>query len=110
MVVRTARLATGTSGAAGANVPVYTCPPGVTTIIKDIRLARNLAGAQPVNVGVKSGPPTIWLINNPSPTGDVVAIQPWTVLEPGDQITVLTQQTGAWSYYISGTELDGVAP
>lgn len=110
MTVRSARLATGTSGAAGANVVVYTTPANVTTIIKDIRCARNTGGTQPLNVGVKSGPPTIWLINNPAPTGDVVAIQPWTVLEPGDQITVLTQNAGAWSFYISGTELDGVAP
>lgn len=111
MPVRSAKLASGASGGANVNLVIYTTPPGVTTIVKDIRCAANFGGGTSLNVGILSGGVTTWIfataITDPTTTAGT---ERWCVLEPGDHLTIFSTRANAWAYYISGTELEGVAP
>lgn len=110
MPVRTARLAVGSAGVSGAGVVMYTCPTGKTAIIKDIRVGSTGGAAADFLIGGVSGPAVVRLLTGNVPAGDVRGLQPWIVLEPGDEIFIVPSVTGALNYWLSGTELDGVAP
>lgn len=110
MAVRTARLAKGSAGAAGVGVVALTCPIGTTIIVKDIRLGSTAAGASTYLVGLTSGPTTVRALSGTVPNGDVVGLQPWLVLEPGDALFIVPGVTNGINYWLSGTELAGVAP
>lgn len=113
MTVRTARLAAGNSGAAAAQLTMYTCPAGRTAIIKDLRFAKNLtSGPEYLFVTLRTGAVTVGLFNLVVGDGQTVVAfaQPWVVLEPGDFIRIFSNTAGAWGYWLSGTELEGVAP
>jgi hypothetical protein len=111
MTVRSARLASGIVGPASTLQTVYTTPAGVTTIIKDIRASRGVSGAVFITIGLLSGAQFIGLINRQiDTTENLVALQPWCTLEPGDRIAVQSATAGGFTFFISGTELRGVAP
>jgi hypothetical protein len=42
--------------------------------------------------------------------GNTHSMQPYLVLEPGDQFVVNANQAAGIIWWLSGTELDGVAP
>lgn len=110
MAVRSALLARGQSGAANALVTVYTCPAGKTALVKDVRM---LSAGDPVTnaiVRITSGPALMHLIDGPLVVGDPVAVQGFVVLEPGDRIQVVCTGANSTFFWISGAELDGVAP
>lgn len=110
MAVRTATLAKARPSAAGTFVSIYTCPAGRTAIVKDVRACflsatsasaflEVLSGGVEYNVGTWTGVfPTI--------VGGAV----WIVLEPGDSLRVWQTLANGVSWWISGAELNGVAP
>jgi hypothetical protein len=111
VTVRTARLAAGVVGPASTLQTVYTTPTGVTAIVKDVRASRGVSGAVFITIGLLSGPHFIGLINRQiDTTENLLAIQPWCALEPGDRIAVQSATAGGFTFFISGTELRGVAP
>lgn len=111
MAVRSARLAGGYSGAANVTTAIYTCPAGVTAILKDIRLATTSGAASSVILAMTSGAlfSNIY-VDNLAGGGATHSLQPWIVLEPGDQLVLNTGVGGGVSFWVSGAELDGVAP
>jgi hypothetical protein len=91
-------------------VVAYTCPAGRTAILKDIRLGSTAAGASTYLVGLTSGPLTVRALSGTVPNGDVVGLQPYLVLAPGDALFVVPGILNGFNFWISGSELDGVAP
>lgn len=111
MPVRTARLAVGASGAADTVKQIYTCPAGRTAIIKDVRLASVVTGGQQTAMSLNSGPTFVTVLNGSVPQNAFsITPTPYWVLEPGDHLDILTPTAGGVHYWVSGVELDGVAP
>lgn len=112
MSVHTARLAKGANGGAGVLGVIYTSPPGITTIVKDVRLATLQAGASFANLAVGGPEPgTINIFNAELPAGGSThSLQPYIVLAPGDRLFLSGSVTAGVGYWISGTRLEGVAP
>jgi hypothetical protein len=111
MPVRTARLAVGVSGAANATVVMYQCPAGRTAIVKDIRLTNGGTAGNRTIVAMHSGPTFVNAIDLSMSANQAAApAAGFIVLEPGDQLVINTGVANSVSYYVSGTELDGVAP
>lgn len=110
MAVRTARLAVDTSNV-GSQKTIYTCPSGKTAILKDVRVYADGGAATRVILYLirSGGAPYSALMDQDVGNQDTVAWQGFIVLEPGDHITF--QSTGnAARAWLSGAELDGVAP
>lgn len=111
MPVRTARLAAGKTGAATVTVTLYKCPAGKTAIVKDIRVANVTAGNVSVILAVLSGPTFCNLNVGPLAANAVLILDgSFIVLEPGDELVLNPSVANALTYYVSGTELEGVAP
>jgi hypothetical protein len=110
MTVRTARLAVGTSGAAGASNTIYTCPPGVTTIVKDIRLNGRADPSSTYIIFVASGPLLTYLGSGTLNINATVSIPGFVVLEPSDRIGINSGIAAGIGFWISGSELAGIAP
>jgi hypothetical protein len=110
--VRTAQLAAGTTVPAAAYTTVYTVPTGVTVILKDTWLY-NIAGT-PNLIALKlltpGGAFVQWHIKTMSGGEQFHAKTEWTVMLPGDVVQLYSAQANACSYWLSGTELDGVSP
>lgn len=110
MPVRSARLAVGLSGAGASQKTVYTCPAGRTAVLKDVRLVGRSDPAQPVTLYMVSGPTLVYLVRASLAANQTAAAQGFVVLEPGDQLNIDTPVTDHAAYWVSGAELDGVAP
>jgi len=110
MTVRTARLAAGASGAAGASTTIYTCPAGVTTIIKDIRINGRSDPSSTFIVFVASGPLLTYLASGTLNINAVASLQGFIVLEPSDRIGINSGVGAGIGFWISGAELAGIAP
>lgn len=50
------------------------------------------------------------LMTGTVPNGDTVGLEPWIVLEPGDELFIVPGVTNGMNYWVSGSELAGVAP
>lgn len=110
MSVHSKVLASGPSGPSNTLKTIYTCPAGRTAIVKDLRASKDVSGALFLYMAVASGPEVTSLINRTVPDTElVVGQQPWIVLMPGDRLTFQTNAQPAWHYWVSGTELTGVA-
>lgn len=110
MPVRTARLAAGLSGPGASQKTVYTCPGGRTAILKDIRVVGRTDPAQTYTVYLVSGPTLVFLLRGSLAANAPAAAQGFVVMEPGDQLRVDTPVTDHIAYWVSGAELDGLAP
>lgn len=111
MAVRTARLAAGNAGASGAVKVIYVCPSGRTAIVKDIRLHNSTGGPIAAVLGLKSGAEFVPVLNTGSlDAGPRSFPDCWLALEPGDSIELVSGAAGGIQYWLSGTELEGVAP
>lgn len=111
MTVRTARLAEGQTGLAGVTITAYTCPSGKTAIIKDIRLSTTGGAAVNTILALTSGARFCNVLVESLPgSGATRSLQPYLVLEPGDQLVINASQPNGIIYWLSGAELDGVAP
>lgn len=109
MPVRTKRLAVGQTGAAGAFTTVYTCPAGETCIVKHVLCVGANATAGRALVLLSSGVTGLSLVDQTFAVDQVVRVDAWAVLLPGDQIKVYSALAGGIRYWISGTELEGTA-
>lgn len=108
MPVRSARLAAGTSTNLSEKV-AYTCPAGKTAILKDVRIHSPVDGLSQASVFMVSGPSAVTLIVGSIPALGQKSEQGFIVLEPGDQLRVFSNG-GTFNYWLSGAELDGLAP
>lgn len=109
MAVRTKRLARGNIGAGGVANVVYVAPAGETVIVKDIRLWVFGAAVSRAQVWVTSGPTVLRLIDRAMASQEAIGIQPWVVLQAGETISVQSSVSDTLLYWVSGTELEGVA-
>lgn len=110
MAVRTKLLAAGRRSDA-TTVVVYTCPDGETCILKDVRLV-NLSATEVLNIVVGMDAATF----NQTLWGDftigtrqTIHLEVWHVVPAGAEITVRGDVKGSCNYWLSGTELEGVA-
>lgn len=107
MTVRTLRLAVGNSGT-GSEVTIYTCPSGKTAIIKDVRCSVPAGSNTRAVVAIRSGASQVAFFDVALGVS-AIDRQGFVVLEPGDQVRLFA--TGAaFIAWLSGAELDGVAP
>lgn len=92
----------------GVTATIYTCPAGVTALIKDLRLSSPVGNVSRGVVFVRSGPIQVSLYDGALGTG-LAELQGFVVLEPGDELGCVSigNVMGVWA---SGAELAGVAP
>lgn len=109
MAVRTKRLSAGTTGAANTLQVMYTGPADETTIVKDIRIYSESEPAQLARILLRSGSADVFIVYNGLNQFSLLALTPWIVLMPGDQMVALTDQSPGFRWWISGTQLEGVA-
>lgn len=111
MAVRTTLLAAGRRTDATLAV-VYTCPDGTTTILKEL-VAFGVSTSATVDflVAMDAGAfnQTPWWEGQIPPRG-TVRLERWSVLLPGMEIAVRGDVDGGVNYWMSGTELEGIAP
>jgi hypothetical protein len=110
VTVRSARLAEGLSGPANGDKTVYTCPAGVTALVKDVRLTGRNATAVNYAFYVRSGGRYFYLLAGSLAANALASSQGFVVLEPGDQLGCSAGAADALSYWVSGAELEGIAP
>lgn len=110
MPVRTKLLASGRLTTSSL-VLVYTVPTGETTIVKRLVLA-NLSTSASALVTVAMDATgfdrTMWL-EDTLQSRKTINMETWQVLAPGFEIALQGPGTPAVNYWISGTELEGVA-
>ena len=111
MAVHSKRLASGFSGAANAEPVIYTTPAGRTTIVKDLRVVNAVSSSVTVVlIAQRPDPPGVYLLSQVLATAGAVAGVPlWTVLGPGDMLRIRCTQASGVAFWVSGTELEGVA-
>lgn len=109
MAVRTKRLAAGAvqSNQSGT-VSVYTCPADETAIVKTIYVSASAATTVTVSLNTSGGTAVVLLAKSVSTTV-VIDLQGWWVLNPGDDIHLNKTGSNVVGYWISGTELEGLA-
>jgi len=107
VAVRTKTLATGTLTGDGSTHTLFTVPSGKTVIVKDIRIWAGYGANGVCRIQVASGP-AVSVIDQGLAYLDVLKVEGFIVLEPGDEMTGLAT-TNDLRYHISGAELDGVA-
>lgn len=95
--------------AAGADVLVFTCPAGVTTLVKDIRVSAPVGNVTGIFVYIASGAANVTVLGGTLNAGLAKSEMPWLALEPGDQLRIGVTGSSL-AYFISGSLLDGVAP
>jgi hypothetical protein len=110
-VVRTTRLARGATTGADVDITVYTAPADTTVILKDYRVATPAGNtvARAI-VWVESGPAIVPVLDGALAAFDTKGGTPWVVLLPGDELHVQSTVHPGFHYWLSGAELDGVAP
>jgi len=109
MAVRTARLF-GPITTTASPQTLYTCPSGVTAIIKNISVASDSASSITCDVFINGSAWANYIFRQVVPTKVAVVVNNlFLVLEPGDTLQVKSSASFAtWSGH--GTELQGVAP
>lgn len=109
-VVRSKELGRITSAVTGTTT-IYTCPIGMTAIVKGITVAKTGPVAQTVTVSSRrSGTDfPFWIVDFAIAAGSALLL-PWLVLEPGDELRVGRAASSAMTVIASGAELAGVAP
>jgi len=108
MPVRSARLGVGNTDPANVEHVLVSCPPGRTLLVKDIRLECN--GAVPFGgLFLVSGARRVSVFFGSFTTSEIRSSTGFIVLEPGDEIRIFAD-AGRLSFWVSGAELEGVAP
>lgn len=112
MAVRSARLWHPTYPAAsGGGTTLYTCPSGVTALIKDLNFVNSGSSTATIKLCVNSLVASQALFWNLSMAANTHTNQGrFIVLEPGDTIVALLSVANTISCAGYGAELDGVAP
>lgn len=108
MAVRTKELGTAKNPGAGVLATVYTCPAGKTAIIKEYLV--QASGSVSFQSVIARGATNYTFAIHTVTTTTFLRVPCWTVLEPGDILKVVwTTANASHSFWMSGTELDGVA-
>jgi hypothetical protein len=111
LTVRTTLLASGRRTDATLAV-VYTCPDGTTAILKRL-VAMNISTTVTLDflVALDAGAfnQTPWFEQAIAPRARV-SLDTWQVLLPGMEIAIRGDVDGSINYWLSGTELLGIAP
>ena len=90
---------------------IYTCPSGKTAIVKSLHLSNNAGSATTTIVAVASGAAIVNLRVTSLASNDQIHMEsPYLVMEPGDELLINADQTNAIKYWVSGVELQGLAP
>jgi len=109
--VRTARLAVGQTGTGDTTHTCYTCPAGKTAIVKTVHTSNPTGTGTSAILAAQSGAAFVNLFVGVIASGAVRSLtDPYLVLEPGDSFVINSSITGGVVYWLSGVELDGVAP
>lgn len=109
MPVRTKLLGEGLQTTGGQFTIAYTCPPGETTILKEVRVFPTGPAVTRLVVSLRSGPRDVFIMDVTAPAKGDARLECWSVLQPGDTIGVFSDQNSGAHYRLSGTELEGVA-
>lgn len=107
MAVRTKCL-DARSVASNTEVEVYQCPSGETAILKDVRASNSSGSSARALLYVLSGPAQVLIWDQTISDGTCAGVDRWVVLEPGNTLRAAALG-GAIKFYLSGTELAGVA-
>jgi hypothetical protein len=90
---------------------MYTAPAGRTAIVKDLRICNVTGAGTSTILAVHSGAHFCNLFIGTLGASSVAVLSPaFIVLEPGDELLVNAQAANSVTWYVSGAELDGVAP
>lgn len=109
MSVRTKELGNAALVTVNAWVEVYEVPAGATAIVKEI--AHYALTAVPVQLRVQRGADTRVVGSGSNAANTVLVVGRWLVLEAGDVLEAArTGGTNPADLWVSGTQLDGVAP
>jgi hypothetical protein len=108
VTVRSARLAL-VSVPIGVVTTIYTVPAGRTTILKDVRLNSASGPASRAVVLGNSGAVNVALVDISMVADQTHQVQGFMVLEPGDKVNAFCTDHPV-TMWLSGSELDGVAP
>lgn len=84
---------------------VYTCPANVHTIVKDVRVWNSHNAGVSFVWASNSGAVLVLAMSETIAAGAVRALQPWLVLEPGDELQMSSTVNNVLRYWISGSEL-----
>jgi hypothetical protein len=109
MTVRTKELAKGTTTTTVTTI--YTVPDGKTTIVKSLVLSKNATGTTSTDITVRrSGSSQILYRHAFGVAAEVLSNERvYWALEPGDELRI-AHNSIAVDFWITGVELDGVAP
>lgn len=91
----------------GPQTPVYTSPPGHTTVIRQVTAFNAGSTADAIELAI-GGPGTatpFWHVNDVSVTSGSVSFEGRVVLQPGDNIYVATGGE-PWYITVSGYDLE----
>jgi hypothetical protein len=59
---------------------------------------------------VRSGPTYTYLFSDNLAENKAFSAEMWVALEPGDELGVQSSAADGFAYFISGSQLDGIAP
>lgn len=105
MTVHSNRLARGTVSPANTAVTIYTCPAGQHTIVKDVRVWNSSGAGVSFVWAANSGAVLVLAMSETIAAGAVRALQPWLVLEQGDELQMSCTVNNVLRYWVSGSEL-----
>jgi hypothetical protein len=101
MSVYTVRFGAGATSSAGDHT-IYTAPPGVVSVLRDIRLVSEEPGSTLATVYI-FGLAAMYQANSSS-AGEAFGFELRQVIEPGEELRLFT--TGAvWDYAFTGYQL-----
>jgi len=105
IATKTLAAATATTALTG----IYTCPTGETAILKSLCLAKLASGGVSLDLTIlRSATSRVVYRHAFGIAGEVVYVELWIVLMPGDVLRAQTD-TGTATIWASGSELEGVA-
>lgn len=109
--VRSGTIAFTNAFVTGSPEGIYTCPDGITVIVKTIIYYNYASSDNDLMWGILRAGSAEVSVNGPFalPPNEGQMLQTWVTLEPGDQFTI-TQTEEFTSWHLSGAFLPGVAP
>jgi hypothetical protein len=108
-MVRSKRLYVGPSVGAGSFATVYTAPADETVILKHLVATCTSSASSSGFLELTSGAIAVTLFAATNVFPFVHREHLWVVMQPGDLLRVWQSAASAWSWVLSGTELEGVA-
>lgn len=109
MAVRSALIAHGSALVPSAGLTLFTCPEQRTAIVKDVVLTNNAGSTSNLTLQLRSAGVGVGVVREAVPdAGRTTATQRFIVLEPGDELRLLSSvNAGTCGWAISGSLLAG---